>query len=179
MGAKNSKENVTLARSPRWQALVNGDLNIEDLDDEEILTGRLKDASGRLMPKSSGMIPRPMYEALTRELVSRMQGKFREQVAEAIEVLVDIMYNGQTKDMVRYQAATYVIERVMGKIETKSTVTVEATPWQAAVESGELFVDLEDPPIVDVEVVNDLPTPARTRTRAPVRRRRPDSEEPR
>jgi|SRR5690348_10798708 len=195
MGAANSKEQITLARSPRWQALLAGDLKVEDLDDEELLKARLKDKHGRISAKGVNVVPRQLHEALTRELVRRMNGKFAEQLDAAIETIVEIMNEGEGAETThfdergrpiskekggtqRLKAAIYVVERIMGKIESNTHVTIEATPWQEAVQSGELFVDLEEPGVIDVEVVDDLPTPARTRTRAPVRRRRTPSEEP-
>jgi hypothetical protein len=179
MGAKGKKEQVTLARSPRWQALLDGDLAVEDLDDDEILSGRLKDASGRLSPKGANQIPRVLHEKMMRELFRRMNGVFAQHAGEAIETILDIMRNGEGEQYSQFEksgvkrlaAAQYVVERIMGKLDTKTTVTVETTPWQDALESGELLVDIENPPIVDVEVVDDRTT-APARTRAPVRRRR-------
>jgi hypothetical protein len=152
--------------------LLSGDLKVEDLDDEEIVAGRLKDASGRLSPKGANVIPRKLHEALTRELVSRMNGRFREHVDEAIDVLIDVMKYGETRDMVRYQAATYMIERVMGKIAQQTNITGEVTVWQQAIEGGEFLVDLEDPPVVTAEVLDETASTAPARARPPVRRRR-------
>jgi hypothetical protein len=166
---------------------LNGELAIEELDDEELLHGRLKDSQGRLSAKGVNMVPRRLHEAMSRELVKRMNGKFAEHVDEAIEVILDVMRNGEGEQYSQFeragtkrlQAAIYVVERIMGKPESNMHVTVEATPWQQAIEAGDLLVDVDQQPILDVEVVDDLPTTrASAPARTPVRRRRPRAEQP-
>jgi hypothetical protein len=186
---KGEKEQITLARSPRWQALLDGDLAVEDLDDEELLRGKLRRADGKISAKGPREIPRQLHERLMRELKHRMDNKFAEHLDEAIETVLEIMRDGEGAETTEFDvngrplsrekggtkrlaAATLVIERIMGKVEQKTTVSGEVTIWQQAVEGGDFLVDLEDPPVVTAEVVDESPT----RARAPVRRRRPREE---
>jgi hypothetical protein len=178
MGRKTVKSGAIVTTSPRWQALIDGDMSVQDLEDDEILTGRLRMDNGKLAPRGVNVIPRRLHEAMMRELKFRMQNKFAEEIEGAIDQLVWVMYNGETRDMVKLQAAQTIIERVLGKVESKQTVTLEATPWQQAIEAGDLLVDVDQQPILDVEVVNDVPTTrASAPARAPVRRRRARAEE--
>lgn len=181
MTPKGKKEQITLARSPRWQALLDGDLAIEDLHDDELLAGRLRDATGRIAAKGPRQIPRQLHERMMRELRSRMENKFAEHVSDAVDTIVDIMHDGEGEQFSQFekagtkrlQAAIYVVERVMGKMEQKTVVSGEVTLWQEAVEGGDFLVELEDPPVVTAEVVDETGSNAPARARPPVRRRRP------
>lgn len=152
-----------LPRSPRYDALIKGHLSAQDLDLEELQRGQLRDKNGNFTGRPPDWIPRHLHQAMIQELRHRMEQRFMEYAIPAIEEMVDIMKTGETRDIVRLQAATYIVERVMGKIPNQDKVSVEIAPWQKAIEGGELVIDVE---AEDVEPEIEVPVrrPRRKRT---------------
>ena len=160
----------------RTAQLLSGDLTIEELDDEEILRGQLRSADGSFSGNRRDMVPRKLADAFRRELIRRMEDRIAAHGIEAIETVVDVMRHGEGAQLSiheregsnRLKAAGMILDRIMGKPEQKTVVSGEVTIWQQAIEDGSLLVDVENPAVVEAEVVAELPAAP---SRAPVRRR--------
>jgi hypothetical protein len=69
---------------------------------------------------------------------------FKQSFLDGIEKMADIM--GTAKDEgTQLKAATYIVERVAGKIPDKVEISADTKPWQGVVESAEFEDDFEDP----------------------------------
>jgi hypothetical protein len=160
------------------RALIDGDLAIEDLTYEELLRGKLMNKNGTFTGGVSQFIPRRFYTIMQRELVKRMTAQFHEQGQRAIEVMIEIMEEGEGASETiedgrggrittkagtkRLEAAKYIIERIIGKIPDKTEINANVTVWEGLAEGGDLIIDVE------VEDVPENPPPkrkARPRTR--------------
>jgi hypothetical protein len=147
-----------VARVPeRYQAFVTGELSVEDLDDEEVFRGQIRNKNGTFSGTPPKAIPREFHQALVRELVTRMEQRFAQHVDLGYKTLVEIAANPRASADARYKSATYLIERVMGKIPEKQIVSATISKWEQDVEG--LFVDVARPGfeegIVDAEIVED------------------------
>lgn len=99
---------------PRVQALLDGEIAVEDLDDEELARGypRASDGSFRCPPN---VVPRVLHDRMVRELFSRAGAKLKQDLVKSVETMTEIAGNKELDPAVRIKAAQWVIERVMGK----------------------------------------------------------------
>ena len=114
---------------PRIQQLLDGTLDISELDDEELARGypRAADGSFRNPPI---VIPRSIHNRMMRELFQRSGDHLKANLRNAVEVMTNIANNEQNDPNVRLKAAQWVVERVMGKTPDVS-VTVDEKKYQA------------------------------------------------
>jgi hypothetical protein len=117
----------------RQQQFDNGLIGVQDLDDEELRSGRCRNEFGRI-PKVEGKtqtMPRDMYEAMIVEHEQRTDQKLRENLDAAIDVMVGIMGDDTAEPKDRMDAAKYIFERIKGKTpERVHIATGEKAPWE-------------------------------------------------
>lgn len=139
-GAKTKK--VTI--SPRMQAIMDGKMSIEDLDDEEIERGQIRDKNGGFRGTKMDMIPRKFYEQARAEMLRRWQMQVEAELAPALKVLRTIAHNERLPADARYKSAVYLIERAAGKVPEKTEMKVEVAKWEEDIEG--LFYEDDDKP---------------------------------
>lgn len=138
----SKSETVDVAVSKRLAMLVSGDIDIEDLDDEELARGQLKADDGTFRGRPGNWVPRAFYDKMVRELLRRGEGKYRENYIECLTAVTNIAKYAE-KDADRLKAAIYVIERVAGPMPTKVEIKAEIKPWEQDV--LDIIVDVPDP----------------------------------
>lgn len=138
MAGKRKK--VTI--NSRMQKIMDGELSIEDLDDEEIFSGKIRATDGSMKGRPVDFIPRKFYAAATAELMKRFQLRVNEQLEPMLQVLQEIALNTRLPADARYKAATYLVERAAGKVPDKVEAQISVQPWQQAIE-GIVFDDEE------------------------------------
>lgn len=145
----------------RQDMFNNGMLTVEDMDDEELRCGRMRDNLGKIpkVTRTMEMVPRDLYDEMVAEHQRRTQEKFRQQLDACLNTMVDIMDDDTCEPKDRMEAAKYLMERVMGKQPERVQVAVTRAPWEEiAMEVGrttraEHAAKLE---AIDAEVV-DIP----------------------
>lgn len=118
----------------RMAQLMAGELTIEDLDDQELLTGRIRDKNGGFSGRQPALIPRSFHEAITRELLTRGDQLLRENFIASIETFVSIAKDPNVEPKDRLKAAQYVWERIAGKMPDRVDVKAQIEPWQEDIE---------------------------------------------
>lgn len=147
---KAPRKKVKMARSV--SAVLDGEINIEDLTVEELVRGQIKGKDGQFH-RPPNFVPREFHQRCMRELLKRGDALFRESYLDAIQVLVDIAKNPELDEGARIRAANMVIERVAGKTPEKIEVAV-TDPWQSLVEG--IVAEVEDEKIARAqEVLSD------------------------
>ncbi len=126
----------------RWQQLLDGDLSIDDLDDEELAKGRCRDKDGGFSGRPPKMVPRELSDRMRSELLKRGDALFAGAFVQAIEALGAIAASAEAKESDRINAAKYVIERVAGKVPDKVEVRA-ADPWQQIIDDILVVPDME------------------------------------
>lgn len=139
-GAKEKK--ITI--SPKMQALMDGTISIEDLDDEEIQRGQIRDKNGQFRGNKMDLIPRKFYDLATRELLRRWQDQVNQQLNPMLKVLQELAQNPRVSADARYKSAVYLIERAAGKVPEKTEMKVEVAKWEEDIE-GLFYEDDEKP----------------------------------
>lgn len=135
--AKGKKKVIRV--NPRMQAIMDGTLSIEDLDDEEIFRGQIRADNGTFQGRPTDAIPRKFYNAAATELMRRFQQRVNEKLEPALKVLEEIANNPKAPADARYKSAVYLIERAAGKVPEKTEMSVEIRKWEEDIE--ELFYD--------------------------------------
>lgn len=148
------------AAMSRNQALKLGFLKVEDLDDQELATGRGRGLDGHI-PEYDGktdMLPRDMYEAMVEEHNRRTNEKLRQQLDTALSVMTEIMVDPTVEPRDRFEASKYLFERVAGKTVDRSHIVTTKQPWEEVYEGiGQTTQSasraLRDGNTIDAEVV--------------------------
>lgn len=143
--AKKHKTKAELERAAatdRMKDLIDGRISIDDLDDEEILRGQLRDVNGNFSGAKPLVVPRMFADALQRRVVDITTNTLRAKYAAVLDRHVDIAINGPAKEAVAAQI--HVIERMVGKVPDKMEIKQEVSVFQKAVESGAFLVDYDD-----------------------------------
>jgi hypothetical protein len=155
----------------RWRQLVDGDITVDDLDDEELMKGKVRSRNGTFQGTDPVMIPKKMHDALVRRILSRGAEKIRADFFDAIDVIGSIARDESVDPAIRLKAATTVLERVAGRTPEKVELSMEVKPWERAMDGiyrvippeavdapatkAEVVYEDQDPDIVDAEVVSE------------------------
>jgi hypothetical protein len=115
----------------RNQMLMEGEITVEDLDDEELqhFRGRDKDGEfkGRVPP-----LPPKIREAIRQKLLQQMQTIVEGFAPRAAAVLESIAEGGEHEPS-RVKAAELLLQRSAGKVPDKVLIG-SADPWADALE---------------------------------------------
>lgn len=155
----------------RMQALIDGTLQISELDDEELLKGKLRNKAGNFGGRPGKAIPREFHTAIVREITQRADRRILPRLEESQDVIREIMLNKRAPAIARFTAAAYTWERIQGKIPDKLIQETTIRKFEDLIDGGKLLIDLPDPKaidaikpgegsdadVVDAEIVEDTP----------------------
>lgn len=148
----------------RYQALLDGRLDIAELDEEELFKGMLRDTQGHLRGNHPAAIPWVMHKAYVDHVGKSLEATLIKSMPDILQSLIAIATGGGDDDRydsgiamdVRAKAAMYLTDRIMGRPTMKQEVDVQVhAKWEQAMEGGSLVVDLPDPDIIDAELVDE------------------------
>lgn len=126
----------------RYQMLIDGDLTVEDLDDDEIQRGRCKDKNGNFSGRPPASFPRALHDAMHNEFLRRTSETFKPLVDVATGVLLDVALNKRAAAPARVQAANILLERGAGKVKDQVVSEIIVKKFEENIEG--LFVDIPD-----------------------------------
>ena len=106
---------ATQVKLTRLEKVRRGMIAVEDLDDEEILNGVVRDESGHLPSRRSKQLPREMMDEFKRRMLSRGVEKLGDLLFDAVDALGSIVRDPEASDTDRMNASKFIIERVLGK----------------------------------------------------------------
>jgi len=115
---------------------------VATLSPEELARGMLRDKHGSFTGRPPSIVPRAFHDACIRELLGRGRILYKENYIAAIEAMTAIAQNPNAKESDRIKAATFVIERLEGKVPDKLEVSA-ADPWQQIISGIVAQVDDE------------------------------------
>ncbi len=129
----NRKRRVSEPENERWIAYLEGRLNIQDMDDEEVARGQFRNSAGDFRGRPPKTVPRTFMQDVSRELLRRGESEIRRGFVDAIKTLVEVARSSD-KDADRVRAANLIIERVAGKVPDKLVVSEGVPDWQRIVD---------------------------------------------
>lgn len=117
-----------------WDNVKRGRIPWEDLDDEELGRGKLRDKNGGWVGRGPNVLPRAMVPEITRRLKERYDDRLRATLKDAQQVFIDIMLDSSQDPKDRLKASQYLQERLIGKVPDKVEVIAEVKPWEGLIE---------------------------------------------
>lgn len=122
--AKAAQESgeVRMTAGERWSMLISGTLTVQDLDDEELASMRMRGIDGTFNGRGRA-IPSHIAQAMQHEAIKRAQAMFQNAAPAAVKRLIEIASDPDTKDADAIRALQLVMERSLGKVP--DTVRVE------------------------------------------------------
>jgi hypothetical protein len=125
----------------RWTEIIRAVENKEytweefcgNLTSAELARGQLMDVNGSFTGRPPQFVPRAFFNACQKELLRQGAQMWKENYVDAIQAMTDIAKDKTAKEGDRIKAATFVIERLEGKVPMQIAVTVD-DPWQIALE---------------------------------------------
>jgi hypothetical protein len=143
----------------RYQALVDGQITVEDLDDEELFRGQLRGADGYIRGRHPKAIPWVMHDAFVQQVTQRLERTIVESMPDIVQGLIDIATGGINDDTgiamdVRAKAQMYLMDRILGRPKERTQVDVNVQArWEQAFQGGDVVVDIPESDIIDAEPV--------------------------
>lgn len=128
---------ITIQIGKRWGEIITavkmGEYTwtefVENLDEEELARGQLKDKNGRFQGRPPQLIPREFLLACQREMKRRFDELFQSDV---IPIAKEYLKMAQSKDLkpeTKAKMLQYAMERVFGAIPKDVRLQTEA-PWE-------------------------------------------------
>lgn len=124
---------VTLSYNPRLVSLMAGEISVEELDEEELARGMCRNPDGSFPRKAPEMVPKVLHDRMVRELFARADEALRLNLLEAVNSVTKIATGESVDPNVKLKAATWMFERLRGKVPDVVHVTQER-PYQATLE---------------------------------------------
>lgn len=149
-GDRRVRKEVRFSRlGKRWSQIITevaqGEYSWEEfvstLSPEELARGQLKDVNGNFTGRPPTFVPRQFFDASIRELLNRGKILYKENYIACIKAMTQIAQSPGVKEGDRIKAATFVIERLEGKVPDKLEISA-ADPWQTII-SG-IVAEAED-----------------------------------
>lgn len=119
--------------SPRLVQLISGELNVEDLDDEELARGYPKDRNGRFTGRPPRMIPLILHKQIQRVFFARIEEAMRKALPDAVAMLATVATNPTSEDRDRLKAIDMLLTRIMGKPPEKIQISTGEKPFEMTV----------------------------------------------
>jgi hypothetical protein len=141
--------------APRAQALLDGTIDVSELDNEELARGYPKASDGSFRGRPPQVIPTALHNRMRKELFERAEVQLKKDLPDAAKFMSEIIADEEVDVKIRLDAAKWLIERVMGKNPTQIQISADA-PFMELLE--ELHRDPgPDTDFIDVEaeVVDD------------------------
>lgn len=128
----------------RYQAFMDGDLTVEDLDDEEIQRMQLRASDGSFRGGVPHALPREFLNAIRVEQQKRFSHWVNTVIPQAQETVVELMQSKklQPGDATRLKAAQEILERFAGKTPDRVEVKAEVSVFEQTL--SDIIVDLDD-----------------------------------
>lgn len=128
----------------RYQAFIDGDLSVEELDDEEIQRAQLRNSVGTFTGRPPQSIPREFMLVIQREQQRRFQQFINEAVPEAQKAVLQLIKSNNLMpgDATRLKAAELVLERFAGKTPDRVEVKAEVTKFEGI--AADILIDIEE-----------------------------------
>jgi hypothetical protein len=113
---------------------LDGELTVEDMDDEELAKGRFRDKNGGFSGRPPAIVPKEFHDACVRRLLQRAEEMTREHFLTAVETFADIASSPAYEPKDRLKAAAYIWERTAGKVPDKVEIKAKLAKWEQDIE---------------------------------------------
>lgn len=147
MGSEVQKRRKRMQPPPaRYQAFMDGDLTVDDLDDEEVQRMQLRASDGSFRGGIPHALPREFLNAIRMEQQKRFAHWVNTVIPEAQKTVVELMQSKklQPGDATRLKAAQEILERFAGKTPERVEVKAEVSVFEQTLSDIIVDFDSED-----------------------------------
>lgn len=132
----NAKGNARVNVNERALAFARGELTVDDLDEQELIRGQLRNKHGDFRGRPADMVPREFAQAVIAKQQQMVKGKLAEMVVQALKTIDEVMArkNPQPGDNARVNAAKLVLEYNIGKVPDKVEIKGQIEHWERQIE---------------------------------------------
>ena len=116
-------------------ALLQGHEDVRDWDEEELRRGRRRDRNGGWAGRPPAVVPKLIYDEITRRKMSKADDLMRDNYYDAVDLLGTVVRDPNADNKDRITAAKIIIERVRGREPLRVDVDVKAK-WEVALEAA-------------------------------------------
>lgn len=162
---RNADGRATVRIGPANAAILHGEADLRNWDDEELLRGQRRAKTGSFVGRPPTVVPMAVHDELNRRRFSRAAEALNESLEEAVRVLREIVSDGRASHADRLKAAGMILDRVLGRAPERVQLSVidEKAPWMEALVAGIVATDgaidvaseevlLDDDPLLDDEL---------------------------
>jgi len=152
-------------------AILGGEADLSLWTTEELVRGTRKDKNGRWAGRPPVVVPKAIHDELVSRKMMQAHELLRDNLCEAINVLVTIAKDKRADGAVRVKAANTIIERVLGKVPERVHLAQDDEPaFIQAIRNSVVSIiptastdttDDEDPPVP--HGLHEIPGNARNR----------------
>ncbi len=122
-------------------AILRGDEDVADWDDEELQRGQRRNKNGKWTGRPPKIIPKAVHDELVRRTFSTANQQILNSLEQAVATVTGLLTDPAAEPAVRLKAATFIIERVMGKTPERISLDVGVkAKWQEAMEASVVSV---------------------------------------
>lgn len=114
----------------RYAAFIRGEITIDDLDEEELARGRLRDKNGQFNGRAPKVIPAAFLEGVRQRHQRVMEQRIKYGADMALKVMFELMSDPNVESNVRLNAAKEWVNRHQGKVPDK-IIHAEEDPFEA------------------------------------------------
>ena len=126
---------AAIEKLDRVQRFMQGFLTVEDLDDDEIVGGYVRDSNG--VPINNQRIGVRFQQDMVKELARRMNKFLQMKLPNMLKVMTDIAESDIVEPQDRIKAAIWCSERVMGKTPDVVIHGTTGKPYESIFENLE------------------------------------------
>jgi hypothetical protein len=128
----------------RWQMVMDGRIKVDELDDEELRRGQLKDKNGHFSGATPKMVPRDIILAMQREGYRRHMEWVAEMVGDAQQAIRELTNSRKLMpgDATRLKAAEMILERYAGKVPDRVEMTTQEKKYERVLD--DILVDVQE-----------------------------------
>lgn len=111
----------------RYEQFKRGIITVDDLEDDELAACAFRSKNGKLYaPKN---MPRELMQEFNKALYRRADIEMKKHTVDSVKAVAEIMQSTAVEPEVRLKAATFLIERNLGK--TPQVIAFQsAAPWE-------------------------------------------------
>ncbi len=118
-------------------ALIRGDDDVRQWDDEELLRGSRRSSKGDFRGRPPAVVPKAVHDEMVRRKMQEAHDLLRDNLVAAVQVFAEIATDKEVDPAVRLKAAEKIVERVLGKVPDSLLLTEDREPsWAQTIRAS-------------------------------------------
>jgi hypothetical protein len=117
-------------------AILAGEVDLSEWDDEELLRGQRRNRNGNFQGRPPKVVPKQLHDELVRRTLEYANEELRSNLQSAVQMLTSIATDPRAEDRDKIKAIEMVMNRVMGKAPDRVELTAQVKPYEEVLRGG-------------------------------------------